>query len=208
MYCPRCNTYNDPSYQFCQSCGLDMRANNWRPSGQLQSPGQHMWTQSLRFVVMLFALWITRSLFTGLSFVRELTIPDFPLTPVMMVNLIIFGFIIFLLVRFAAMLSRYWPAAFPRFAGASAIINAVLYVILLSQIYRSLVPIFQTITRDSEPIMAFQVLLLFVALILVVRALILLYNLLPGWFSNLQVETPPAAPTQPAPVEANPKPVA
>ncbi len=194
MICPYCNTRNDPGFQFCLNCGKQLIQNDAASAGM----NRGLWLDTVRLVVMLFALWIARAILVALPFVRELNIQNFPMRVPDLISLVIYLGIIFLLVTYAAAFPRLWRAAYPRFSSAAAVITAAIYLFLLGQIYRAVQPLISQLNLVPEALTLVQVLLLIFALVLVLRALTILNRELPGWLSRIASDAQPEAATPPA----------
>lgn len=194
MICPYCNTRNDPGFQFCLNCGKQLVQGEAAPVGA----NRGLWLDTVRLVVMLFALWIARAILVALPFVREVNIPNFPLRVPDLISLVIYLGIIFLLVTYAASFPRLWRAAYPRFSSAAGVITALIYLFLLGQIYRAVQPLIAQLNLIPEALALVQVLLLVFALALVLRALLILNRELPGWLSRLTSDAQPEPVIPPA----------
>jgi hypothetical protein len=163
-----------------------------------------LWIVSGRIAFMLIFLWIMRAILNGLTFVRSTTIPDLNLRMTDAISLVVFIAVLVLLFAFIAAVSRLWPAAFPRFPEASAIINTILYLILFNQLYKAaqqLIPLIAESGQSaSEALMFVGVGLVIFALALVIRAFIITYQALPRWLASIQFSLP-AYPVPQAPQE-------
>lgn len=187
MNCPHCNTPNDPSHQYCINCGKPLHE---PPSPNSTSNQQYSRDQlsahTFQIIVSLIGLWLINTILTGLSFVEELVIPDLPLSVSLLISLIVLLLVFFLLIRFARAIAAYWPFAFPRLREAGSVINALLTVIILGIAYRIFKPIVLQISRDPEPLMILQIILLLIAVVLVFRAGLFVYHAIPNWYKNLK----------------------
>lgn len=193
MICPRCSKENEETAEFCIHCGFTLR----KPAegkAQTLSSGTYLLIMTLRFLLAVFGLWILKEVLINLSFIKEVTIPNFPLTVITIINLIFFVLMILLIFGFAALVARMWPKVFPGYQEGGKAINVILYLILLSITYQALRPMAASFLADVSGLMVLQVVLSVIALILVLWVAIILYRALPGWLNNIRqsmyVQTP------------------
>lgn len=187
MNCPHCNTPNDPSNQFCMSCGKPMKADATLAANRpAVSPSEWLGILTIRLVAALFGLWILNKILTQLSFVKELKIPDFDVTPASIISAVLFLVMILLLLGFARLLGVLWPRTFPKAPEAVLIWNAIIYLIVLSVGYTALRPVIQGFFDEPEVLMVFQIVLVVIALLIVIRPSIVIYKALPTWLVHLR----------------------
>lgn len=188
MNCPYCNAYNNPESQFCMNCGrqLTHQAAPGIPQAApaLPSPSSWIGILALRLLLTLFGLWLLKDILIKLSFVRDLQIPEVPISAPEIISVLFFIVMIVLLLNFARTLTVLWPQAFPRYREAPLIINAILYLLVLNFAYKALRPVIFWITTDSEVMMILQIILVILAILIIVYPCIILYQALPGWLSN------------------------
>jgi hypothetical protein len=183
MVCPRCKNENVDTAVFCIHCGYDLHQTT--KAANLSS-GAYFLLMTIRFVIAIFAVWVLKEILVNLSFVKDLVIPNFPLTIITMINLVFLTIMIMLIVGFAGLLVRMWPKVFPKFVEAGRAINIILYLIILSVVYDALRPVFASVFGTSTALLILQIVLVAVALILVFLVGIILYRSLPAWLNYLR----------------------
>lgn len=191
MNCPSCNTFNDPSTQFCMNCGRPLTGEPAQMPPLVSPsltprPGEWLGILTLRLLVALLGLWLLKAIVTKLSFVRELVIPEIQLTAAEIISLLVFIVMIVLLLGFARTLGTLWPQAYPRYREASLVFNALIYLVILSFAYKALRPVLIWITNDQEILMILQIILVVLAIMIIVYPCIIVYHALPGWISNIK----------------------
>lgn len=189
MNCPYCNAPNDSTNQFCMVCGKPLNLTIAQPSAR-----NMLWIVTGRIFVMLLFLWIMRAVLNRLSFVQATIIPDIDLRMTTAISIVVFITVITLVAGFIAAVARLWPQAFPRFQEASVIITTILYLIIFNQLYLASQQILPTLTDDpqatSDVMMLIGVGLVVLALVMVIRAFIIIYQALPRWLSAIQFTLP------------------
>lgn len=182
MNCPSCNSPNPPENIFCMQCGQPLH--NTSPNQSQTSANSWLGIQTVRVLISLFGLWVIKAVLTRLSFIRELRIPDFNLPPVTVVEIIIFILAVILLLAFARQLGVLWPRAYPAYAQIAPALNALIYALVLSFLYKILKPLVVGFMEDSEALLVLQLLFTFIALIILLRAAMLVYQKLPAWIDQ------------------------
>jgi hypothetical protein len=191
MNCPHCNYPNGPANQFCQNCGLPL---------QIASPRKSLWVMTARLLITVFGLWIIRTVLVNLAFVQDLRIPDFPLATTTIINVFIYALIIYLLISFIRTVAGLWPLAFPRYREGVVVFQAIVYLIVLSQLYKVLQQVLPSFNLGSEGMLIIQLILVVLALTLVFRASVVVYHAIPSWVSAISDSLRPV-PVSQLPVE-------
>jgi hypothetical protein len=175
------------------NCGKALPVEGTESMEQNTSPGKALYFVTGQTIISIIVLYLLREIFLGLSFVQDLHITGLNITTPMIVSTLMYLLILVLLVIFARSLGYLWPQAFPRYSGLGAVITSVVYVISLSIIYTMLKPIFLRYISEPEPLIYLCILLALVALFLLGRAGVVVYQSLPAWLDNLRtsVITPP-----------------
>lgn len=186
MNCPNCNSENDSDNQFCLTCGSALTIEGSAPKIGISSAGQALFSITGQTLISVLMLYIIRSILLGLSFIQELRIPNFNITTTEIISIILYLLVLVLLVIFVRSLGYYWPRAFPVYSGIGDVLTAVLYVIALSVIYSMLKPVFLIYIVDPEPILILRILLSLLALLLLGRAVLVVYQSLPTWLDHLR----------------------
>jgi len=186
MNCPNCNTFNDAGNQYCMKCGKALPTEGLVPMGGYSSPGQALYSITGQTLISVLMLYLLRSVLQGLSFIQDLQITNWHITTPEIISTIMYLLVLVLLVIFAHSLGYFWPQAFPRYSGIGVVLTAILYVIGLSVIYSMLKPVFLRFISDPEPMLILRIILALVALSLLGRAVIVIYQSLPTWLNNLR----------------------
>lgn len=200
MNCPNCGVMNDANNQFCQNCGKslvdtspDFMINRSKAAKDI------LLSHSFRFLISVFSLWIIKATLTSLSFVKELYIPDFPISIVVIISLVILVILIALIIGYGRVISTYWPEAFPKYHEANSLWIAIIGLILLGCFYKLLKPLISLINFDTsstsslnsntyEPILILQLVLLAIAVVIVFQAAASIYYAIPKWYQNIREE--------------------
>jgi len=157
MHCPYCNSPNDPSNRFCASCGKPLHGQASPPSSATNEPAYSpraiLGIQTARLLLSLLGLWLLKAILTGLPFVEELHIPEVDISTPSIISSLIYLVIVIVLVKYASLLSRLWPQAFPGYPQAASVWVAIVYLIVLAMAYNSSKPIFQAVTTDAQLMM-------------------------------------------------------
>lgn len=188
MICSYCNTPNDPSNQFCVNCGRPLSTIESAP--QQNSLRRYMGLVTSRLVISLFGLWILNRVLDGLQFAKDLRIPEVPIPTTSLIDMIIAIIIIVLLINYINMLGSNWPRAFSKFRDAVSGFEAIAYLIILSATYKIGLPLLGLIEDPADVILAFQAILLTIALIISIRACVIIYQALPSWLVNIRFQAP------------------
>jgi len=185
MNCAYCGTVNDPNNQYCLSCGRSLSSGPSMPPVSLQSSSRTtLWIVAGRLVGSLLFVWILRTILLDLDFVQNTTITEINLPMTTIITLAVAIVIILLLIGFISALAQLWPAAFPSTAEATTIFSALLWLILLNQIYRIATTAVPLLSLDRELITIIGIVLVAVALVLATRAFLVIYQALPQWMST------------------------
>ncbi len=194
MNCPNCNTLNPAGNQYCMNCGKALPVEGTESMEQNTSPGKALYFVTGQTIISIIVLYFLREVFLGLSFVQDLHITGLNITTPMIISTLMYLLILVLLVIFARSLGYLWPQAFPLYSGLGAVITSVVYVISLSIIYTMLKPIFLRYISEPEPLLYLCILLALVALFLLGRAGVVVYQSLPARLDNLRISmiTPPS----------------
>jgi hypothetical protein len=185
MNCPHCNTPNDPSSRFCVSCGQSLSGQS--PSAPFAtnelalSPRAVFGIQTGRLLLSLLGLWLLKAILTGLPFVKELSIPKVSISTPSIISSLICLVIIIVSVKYATLLSRLWPQAFPGYPQAVSVWAAIVYLIVLAAAYNGSKPVLQAVKADAQWMMIWQIVLVSIALLISIRASVIAYQLLPAW---------------------------
>lgn len=193
MNCPHCNTPNDPSNQFCISCG----GNLYGPAPNQPMGGSARDLLGIltgRIILALFGLMIVNRILSGLAFIKEFRIPDFDLSTPELFSMVIFIVAIALLINYAVTLRGLWPQAYPKYGEVAYVFTTLLYVIAISMAYRMIKPIILAFAVDSTPLMLLQLACLLVTVVLVIRVSVFVYQNLPVWLSNFKNSLTPPPP--------------
>lgn len=191
MNCPNCNTPNKPGSQYCIQCGEPLQVAN-QPQVKYGSAKEVLGIYTLRTLLALIGLAILNTILTGLSFIEELDIPDFDMTAPTLITILIYLVAITLLIQYTVTLKGLWPRAYPRYQQADSLFNAILYVIVLSMVYRVFKPFIFEFTFDTTPLLIVQLILIAFVLVILGRASIFVYQMMPVWISTLKESiTPP-----------------
>jgi hypothetical protein len=185
MNCPNCNAYNEPGSQFCMNCGYALGGTEG-PGPVRTGAGSALWIATGQAVLAVLGLYLIRAILMRLSFVQEMRFPGVGITPAEMLSMLIFVLILVIILVYARRVSVLWPLAFPAYAAVAVLVTAVLYVIALSVLYGLLKPVFAELFFDPEPLLIVQIFLTLVALAILARAAILVYNSLPAWLENMR----------------------
>jgi len=185
MNCPNCNTLNEPGSQFCMKCGYALGEGDPASSARSGARGA-LWVATGQAVLAILGLYLIRDIMVRLSFVQELRFPGVQITPAEILYILVLVLVLGMILVYARRVSVLWPQAFPGFAAVAVLVTAVLYVIALSVLYGLLKPIYAELFLDPEPLLITQVVLTLVALAILARAAVLVYNSLPAWLDNLR----------------------
>jgi hypothetical protein len=185
MNCPHCKTPNNPGSQFCIQCGENLSTLSPAETN-VSSKKELLGILTIRMVVSLIGLMIVNSILIGLAFVQELNIPDFDIPTPTLISILIYLVAIGILINYASTLRNLWPKAFPKYAQAAFVFNALITLILLSMAYRIIKPIIRGFTNDATPFLITQSIFVVIALITLGRASAFVFQMLPSWIANLK----------------------
>lgn len=184
MVCPNCHTPNEPGAQFCANCGTLLQSENITKS---RSPREWLGVLTGQLLLGLLVIYILKAILVAMPFIKELRIPDFDLSTITIINILVGIIIVGLLVKFIVDIHTWWPRAFSGYSGLSDLFVAILVLILLSAIYSAVKPLFSLFTMDVPELpMIIQIILLLVALFFASRAVFLVYQNLPEWLLDLR----------------------
>lgn len=195
MNCPNCSSLNEPDSRFCISCGHDMTGqpvgHNIAVISRTSIHRQYIGVSTSRLLIALLLLWFLRSILINLSFVEGLVIPDIPFAAEQIVTFLAYLVAFVLLTGYTQSLRTQWAQAYPRLASLTPALTVIIYVIVLSLLYRALQPIIYSLSDDpGEFMLVFRVVLTFLALLLLGWAGRVVYAALPGWLSSISFDTP------------------
>jgi len=200
MNCSNCGVMNDANNQFCQNCGTSLVESS--PNiiiNRSKAAKDYLLSYSFRFLISVFGLWLIKATLTSLSFVKELHIPDFPISIFDIISLVILLVLIALIIGYGRVISIYWSQAFPKYQEATSLWIAIIGLILLGCFYKLFKPLISMIIFDtssmssmnsnfSEPIFILQLVLLVIAVVIIFRAAATIYYAIPKWYRNIHDE--------------------
>lgn len=194
MNCPNCNTVNDSGSRFCISCGEPLLISADSPAASqpfARSPRHLLGIVTARVLIGLLLVWILRAILINLAFVETLRFPEVPLTAPQLVTMLTYLVAIVLLLGYARSLRSLWAQAFPKAAAFAPALTAIIYVLVLSAVYATLLPLFSAFIDDSADfILTLRIILLILAIILLGWAAKVIYDALPGWLSTVHFDLP------------------
>lgn len=200
MNCPNCGVMNDANNQFCQNCGTSLIQSSEKVViDRTKSARNNVLSHSFRFLICIFFLWIVKATLTSLGFVKELHIPNFPLSIMTIISIAILLMLLALLIGYSRVVALYWPQAFPNYQEAGSFWTAVIYLIILGLVYKILKPLLQIIRFDTgsistqsasnfEQILILQLLLLVISVVVIFRAGTIIYYAIPRWYQKFREE--------------------
>jgi magnesium-transporting ATPase (P-type) len=142
---------------------------------------------TIRMVVILVGLWLLKVILNWLPFIKDLRIPDSPLAISVIINTIVYVIIIGLLVSYSRMLWVLWPQVLPRYREAATFLVMLMYIIILIVLYFAVEPLIRAlVARPSDIITILQIILFAIALLLLVYALVIVYQRLPYWLPSVK----------------------
>jgi hypothetical protein len=215
MNCPKCETPNDPENEFCINCGQPLQESTSEaapppirtqppppmapiapiPQPMARSVPELLQVLTIRMVVILVGLWLLKVILNWLPFIKELRIPDSPLAVSIIINTIVYLIIIGLLVSYSRMLWVLWPQVLPRYKDAATFLVMLIYIIILIVLYFAAEPLIRALASNpTEIITVLQIILFALALLLLVYALVIIYQRLPFWLPSVREQVTYAAP--------------
>jgi membrane protease subunit (stomatin/prohibitin family) len=200
MNCPNCNTQNDPDNQFCVNCGqllgestatkgqpqIEPAPIPARPPGIARSVPELLQILTIRMLVILLGLWLLKVVLNWLPFIKELRIPNSPLSVATIINTIVFLIIIVWLISYSRMLWVLWPQALPRYQEAGSFLVMLIYIVILVVFYNAARPLVVTFAPDTEALTVLQVALFIIALLMLIYAIVVVYQRLPFWLPAIR----------------------
>ncbi len=194
MNCPNCNTPNDPTNQFCVSCGKPLgeqtstpaQPPTAQPPAVARSVPELLQVLTIRMLVILLGLWLLRVILNWLPFIRELRIPNSLVSIPTIINTLIYLIIIVWLVSYSRTLWVLWPQALPRYREAGSFLVMLIYIITLVVFYYAVRPLISVVGLGSEALTILQVILFIVALGLLLYAIVIVYQRLPFWLPAIR----------------------
>jgi len=141
---------------------------------------------TLRTIVILIGIWILKLILVSLPFFKELSIPDFPLRIIQIVNIFISFVVIAFLINFALGISKYWPLEFPKAQEAGTVFSMFILLIALIISYGTLKDVLEALIFEPEPVLILQIIFLLIAIVLLLRAALVVYQALPRWLVNFK----------------------
>jgi membrane protease subunit (stomatin/prohibitin family) len=209
MNCPQCNTPNDPEYKFCLNCGEPLSGESKvksadeeirippikdllsaTPRSIARSIPELLQVLTIRMFVILVGLWLLKVILNSLPFIRDMqaiqiSAKRLPITTI--TDTIVYLIIIALLVSYSRTLSVLWPQALPRYKEAVKFLELLIYLVILIVLYNAAQPLILTVASNPRQTLSnFQHLLFIVSLILLVYAIVILYQRLPYWLPSIR----------------------
>jgi transcription initiation factor TFIIIB Brf1 subunit/transcription initiation factor TFIIB len=182
MKCPNCGTENAENNSFCLECGARLE--------EKKMDNRSMWRKKLtieafRVILFIFVLLILNSLFIDMNFLQDLANRLPKINLLLIIKTILNFAIIIVILGFAKFIGIFWPKSFPKFFQAAFFIKLAIYLIALTIFYNSTIWAIQQYIMDSNVIFLYQILFGLVAVILLIRAFVELYQVLPIWLQNI-----------------------
>jgi hypothetical protein len=194
MICPKCGENNTEDNSFCISCGAKIGTDI--SEKERQRYRSHLGLETMRVVISVFGLLILNWLVMSMGFIRDLRFPGSRIMPTQIIESIIYLVILIILLRFSKYLANRWPFAFPKYYQAVLFFQTILILVALSLFYGSTTWIIQELVTDAQGMLVYQLLFVTIAVILIVRACIYFYQVLPRWLHQMtQSMQLPADPT-------------
>lgn len=194
MICKKCGENNTGDNRFCFSCGAKLIVDN--SDKEKQRYQSHLGLETMRVGISVFGLLILNWLIMSMAFMKDLRFPESRIMPSQILETIIYLVILIVLLRFSRYLARRWPFAFPKYYQAVLFFETILILIALSLFYSSTTWIIRELVSDAEGMLVYQLLFVIIAVILIVRACIYFYQVLPRWLHQInQSMQLPADPT-------------
>ena len=190
MKCPHCNTQNDPSYQFCLSCGKPLGKGSSVPSRAplAQSSSELLGVLTVRLLIALFGIWLIKTIINWLPFARVLPVSETGFSVLLLINLMIFLIVILLLLGYARTLRVLWTQAYPLYREVGFVIIAVVYICVLIAVYSAFLPLIIRYSDDPSILIIFQALLLLFSTVILGYAFLVVYRKLPAWLTIIRQE--------------------
>jgi RNA polymerase subunit RPABC4/transcription elongation factor Spt4 len=211
MNCPNCDTVNEPTNEFCINCGQPLQ----EPTGEApQTPrrvppappplppqpmartvSELLQVLTIRMVVILVGLWLLKVILNWLPFIQDLRIPGSPIASSMIIDTIVYLIIVVLLVSYSRMLWVLWPQVLPRYREAATFLVMLIYIIILVVLYFAAEPLIRALVVNPGDILTvLQIILFVIALLLLVYALVIVYQRLPFWLPSVRQQVNISAP--------------
>jgi hypothetical protein len=148
--------------------------------------------ETIRTIISIFGLLILNWLIKSMGFMKDLQIQESNLTAEIVVKSVVYLLIIFLLIRYASYIGSLWKKAFPKFSQADVFFQTILFLICLSVLYEATPWLFQLYLTDPQINLIYRLTLGGIAIVLIVRASIYFYQVLPVWLKriNLKIDIP------------------
>lgn len=192
MICTKCQTENEPNSAFCLNCGKSLKM--YMNEGETMSTNRYtLFYETIKFIFLLLGLYLIRTILTSLQFVNDINIPDFPITVTEIISAIIGLIILVLVIVYATGFPGLWASAFPATSEVGKIITSFLYIIVLSVLYKGLLPLIAAISDASELYLILQTFFLIIAIILSTGIISTLNQALPKWINGFRFWIDPSA---------------
>jgi hypothetical protein len=182
--CPNCNTPNEPHNTFCANCGQSLTGKVVAQTIPLaKSTKELLGIMTFRIVVILIGLWLVHIIFNWLPFVREMRIPGLSIGLPVLITSAIYLIIVIVLFGYVKTLSVLWRQSFPQVPEFGSVLVTLVYIAVLVAVYFAFRPLILTYTTDPNVLTVFQAILFVIAIMLIVPALITLYQSMPRWMA-------------------------
>jgi len=187
MNCPKCNTVNEPNTSFCVNCGESLSEKTVAKASPLaNSPKELLGLLTIRTVVILIGLWLVHLILNWLPFVTEMRIPGINIDLPVIITSVIYFVIVIVLLGYAKMLRVLWQQSFFQAPEFGSVLAALVNLGILVAVYYAIRPLIRTFVADPNIITIFQAILFVIAIMLIVPALIILYQSMPRWLAAIR----------------------
>ena len=192
MNCPTCGTANNPASRFCIKCGRPLAEAAGATPLAPTRPALNTWAVfTIQALTALLLIWLTRLILLRLPFTQSIRLPrDVPLTMNEIMSSLAYGLALIVLVLYAQAVWAFWSRTFPRSAFLTPALAALVYVAALVALYFALARPLLVFTEEPDLVLAFQVVLLVMALLLLGWALVVIYRFIPIGLSGLMLDIP------------------
>lgn len=202
--CPRCNTPNASTSQFCITCGAPLGSATPQPY-VAQSARQWLGVMTGRIVISVLGLWFIRMFLVRFSFIQNLYLPDVSMSVADIISMLIFLLIAVLLFIYAIDLIRVWPIVFPQFRELGLGLAGLVLLLFLTELFFAIQPLFTSVFYDvPDALLVIQLILTFIALVIVGWAFFTIYKALPAWLATLHWPTSASYPPPATQEEVHP----
>jgi magnesium-transporting ATPase (P-type) len=213
MNCPKCDTENEPTNEFCINCGQPLQESAGTaeppvqrvvpppvppsppPQPMARSISELLQVLTIRMFVILVGLWLLKVILNWLPFIQDLRIPGSPISSSTIIDTIVYLIIVVLLVSYSRMLWVLWPQVLPRYREAATFLVMLIYIIILVVLYFAAEPLIRALVVNPTDILTvLQIVLFVIALLLLVYALVIVYQRLPFWLPSVRQQVNIATP--------------